>query len=233
MSLSLRILPTLFAWIAASRAAGVAALFAIVAFAPAFAQTSPAGAQAPATRDGRPALEGRALVDALRSGGYVLYLRHTSTDFGQSDEQMTDYADCGKQRNLTDAGRAEARAIGAALNEMRIPIGDVLASPYCRTMETGRLVFGKATVSAAVRGGPARPDNADRYADLRALLSTAPRSGTNTASASHGNPFFGVAGAPYLAEGEMAVVQPKGSAGFAIVARISQTAWPALVSASK
>src|SRR5690242_10904927 len=32
------------------------------------------------------ALEGKALADALRQGGYVLYLRHASTDFGQSDE---------------------------------------------------------------------------------------------------------------------------------------------------
>jgi hypothetical protein len=94
-------------------------------------------------------------------------------------------------------------------------------------------VFGKATVSTAVRGGPARPDSADRYAGLRALLSTPPPPGRNTAISSHGNPFFGVAGAPYLAEGEMAVVEPKGNGQFAIVAKITKTAWPALVKGSK
>ena len=57
-----------------------------------------------------------ALVAALRRGGYVLYLRHTSTDFSQNDRAMTGYADCATQRNLTDAGRAEAREIGAALS---------------------------------------------------------------------------------------------------------------------
>jgi phosphohistidine phosphatase SixA len=175
-----------------------------------------------------PALEGRALVTALRGGGYVLYLRHTSTDFGENDAGMTDYQDCATQRNLTDKGRAEARAIGAALRELRIPIGDVLASPYCRTMETGRLVFGSATATPAVRGGPARPDNADRYADLRRVLGTAPPPGTNVAIASHGNPFFGVAGAPYLAEGEIAVVQPQGGELFRIVARVRWDAWAAL-----
>ncbi len=81
-------------------------------------------------------LEGKALVEALRQGGYVLYLRHASTDFGQNDEAMTDYANCAQQRNLTDAGRAEARAIGAAIKELRIPVGPVLASPYCRTRES-------------------------------------------------------------------------------------------------
>ena len=54
-----------------------------------------------------------------------------------------------------------------------IPVGDVLASPYCRTLETGRLVFGARDASRAVRGGPARPDSAERYAELRALLGNA------------------------------------------------------------
>jgi hypothetical protein len=182
-------------------------------------------------QDARPPLTGQSLVTALRGGGYVLYLRHTSTDFGENDERMTDYADCKSQRNLTDAGRAEARTIGAALRELQIPIGDVLASPFCRTMETGRLVFGNATASLAVRGGPARPDNPDRYADLRKLLSTSVAGRTNRAIASHGNPFFGVAGAPYLAEGEMAVVEPQGNGKFRIVARIPKDGWAALIAA--
>lgn len=175
-----------------------------------------------------PQLAGRALTDALRQGGYVLYLRHTSTDFGQNDEQMTDYANCATQRNLTDVGRAEARAIGAALRELRIPVGDVLASPYCRTLETGRLVFGHATPSVAVRGGPARPDSANRYAELRALLGMPVPRSTNVAIASHGNPFAAVAGPPYLAEGEMAVVEPLGDGQFRIVARITKDRWAAL-----
>lgn len=177
------------------------------------------------------ALQGRALVSALRGGGYVLYLRHTSTDFGENDERMTDYQDCAKQRNLTDQGRAEARAIAAALRELRIPIDQVLASPYCRTMETGRLVFGNATATSAVRGGPARPDSPDRYADLRRILATKPARGSNTAIASHGNPFAAVAGPPYLAEGEMAVIQPLGGNDFRIVARIPKDAWAPLVAA--
>jgi len=167
-------------------------------------------------------------VAALRQGGYVLYLRHTSTDFGQNDEQMTDYANCAQQRNLTDPGRDEARTIGAAMRKLRIPVGPVLASPYCRTMETGRLVFGSATASNAVRGGPARPDSPDRYAELRVLLSTPVAKGSNLAIASHGNPFVAVAGPPYLAEGEMAVIEPQGNGKFRIVAKIAKTGWAAL-----
>ena len=195
--------------------------------APALPQNAPAS-----TTDALPALAGPALVTALRRGGYVLYLRHTSTDFGENDERMTDYADCKSQRNLTDVGRAEARSIGAALRELRIPIGEVLASPYCRTLESGRLVFGRATVSLAVRGGPARPESPDRYAELRALLSTPVAGRTNTAIASHGNPFFGVTGGPYLAEGEIAVIEPQGNGRFRIVARIPKDGWAALIAAA-
>jgi phosphohistidine phosphatase SixA len=176
----------------------------------------------------RPTLAGPALLSALRSGGYVLYLRHTSTDFGENDERMTDYADCARQRNLTDRGRAEARAIGAAVRELKIPVAIVYASPYCRTIETGKLVFGTVTPSMAVVGGPARPDNPERYAALRKLLSTPVAVGSNVAISSHGNPFYSVAGLPYLAEGEMAVVEPKGSGAFVVVAKITKDSWAAL-----
>jgi hypothetical protein len=95
-------------------------------------------------------------------------------------------------------------------------------------METARLMFGRAQATSAVRGGPARPDSPDRYADLRKLLSTAPRSGTDLVIASHGNPFAAVAGTPYLAEGEAAVIRPLGTEGFRIVARVPKNGWDSL-----
>ena len=173
-------------------------------------------------------LQGRALLAALRGGGYILYFRHTATDFGQSDERMTGYEECATQRNLTDNGRAEARAIGAALRELSIPVGDVLASPYCRTMETARLMFGRATAAPAVRGGPAQPESPARYAELRELLATPTPHGTNLVIASHGNPYRAVAGGAYLAEGEAAIIEPRGTEGFRVVARVRQDEWKQL-----
>jgi len=61
-------------------------------------------------------------------------------------------------------------------------------------------------------------------AGLRKLLSTPPPPGANLVIASHGNPFYAVAGAPYLAEGEAAVVRPLGS-DFEIVARVRHDSW--------
>jgi phosphohistidine phosphatase SixA len=172
-------------------------------------------------------LAGPALLAALRQGGYVIYFRHASTDFGQNDDRMTGYEDCARQRNLTDAGRAEARAIGAAIRELGLPIGRVLASPFCRTRETAELIFGRATVSNAVRGGPAQVDD-DRYAELRALLATPVSSGVDLAIVSHGNPYRAVVGGPYLAEGEAAVIEPRGKQGFRVVAQIRKDEWPGL-----
>ena len=162
------------------------------------------------------------LLQKVRQGGYVLYFRHASTDFSQNDRDMKGYEDCERQRNLTDTGREEARAIGAHIKRLAIPIGEVYASPFCRTMETARLAFGRASATQDVRGGPADPA---RYDPLRKLLGTRPKS-ANAVIASHGNPFHAVAGPPYLAEGEMAVVRPDGDALFTVVGRVRLEHWP-------
>jgi broad specificity phosphatase PhoE len=198
----------------------VAALAALAALAGAWPS---AHAQPVATE-----LSGPALLAALRGGGYVLFFRHAATDFGQNDEKMTGYEDCSTQRNLTDKGRADARAIGTDLRALAIPVGDVLASPFCRTRETAELIFGRVTVSAAVRGGPAQPDSPERYAALRELLAAPVSRGTNLAIVSHGNPYRAVVGGPYLAEGEAAVIEPRGTTGFREVARVRPDAWRGL-----
>jgi len=198
----------------AARSRWLLVLLALCWLAPVFAADAPTET-----------LSGPALVSALRQGGLILYFRHTSTDFGQNDDQMTGYEDCAKQRNLTDGGREEARRIGAEIKRLDLPIGDVLASPFCRTMETARLIFGRAQETAAVRGGPARPESPDRYAELRKLLSTPPPAGKDLVIVSHGNPFAAVAGTPYLAEGEAAVIRPLGAQGFRIIAKIPKTDW--------
>jgi histidine phosphatase superfamily protein (branch 1) len=172
-------------------------------------------------------IAGPDLLAELRKGGYVIYFRHTSTDFSRDDARSRSDEDCENQRPLTDKGREEARQIGAAFRELKIPVGKVLASPRCRTMETAVLAFGGADKAPEARGGPAAPDSPDRYAPLRELLSTPPGAGVNLVISSHGNPFYATAGAPYLAEGEAAVVRPLGR-DFGIVARVRHDGWRAL-----
>jgi hypothetical protein len=173
-------------------------------------------------------LSGLKLLSELRKGSYVIYFRHTSTDFSRDDSRSKSDDDCDNQRPLTDKGREEARQIGVAFRELKIPIERVLASPRCRTMETALLAFGRAETANEARGGPATPDSADRYFDLRRLLSTPVKPGANLVISSHGNPFYATAGAPYLAEGEAAVVRPLGK-DFEIVARVRHDQWRALM----
>jgi phosphohistidine phosphatase SixA len=172
------------------------------------------------------------LLSALRRGGYVLYFRHAATDFSQNDEKMKSYEDCADQRNLIDQGRADARAAGAAIRRLGIPVERVLASPFCRTVETAQLLFGRAEKMQEVRGGPAASPGSGRYAALHKILATPVRPGTNLVVVSHGNPFYSVAGPPYLAEGEAAVVRPLG-ADFEVVARVRVDGWDALGDAAR
>lgn len=203
----------------------VAALFA----APAPAQQFPGVPPPAAGRSALPAkpIAGPDLLAELRKGGYVIYFRHTSTDFSRDDSRSKSDDDCDNQRPLTDKGRKDARQIGATFRELNIPVEKVLASPRCRTMDTAMQAFGRAEKANDVRGGPASPENPDRYAGLRRLLSTPVAFGSNLVIASHGNPFYATAGAPYLAEGEAAVVRPLGK-DFEVIARVRHDAWRAL-----
>jgi len=80
--------------------------------------------------------------DALRSGGHVILMRHAATEPGFGDPPNFKVGDCATQRNLSDAGRAEARRVGERLSAERVPIARTYTSPWCRCRETAMLAFG-------------------------------------------------------------------------------------------
>jgi hypothetical protein len=137
----------------------------------------------------------------LRAGGVTLYFRHVATDFGQNDERYVE-GDCSTQRNLTDAGRADARRIGGEIERLRIPIGEVRASPFCRTVETATLDVRPRRALRPRRAAVPQSPRPERYADLKKLLATPPAKGTVRVIASHGNPFRAITQSAYLSEGE-------------------------------
>ena len=172
-----------------------------------------------------PLLGTAALIDRLKSGGYIVYFRHTATDFSQNDSNMKDYDDCANQRNLTGDGRDQARKIGEAWKRLGIPVGRVLASPFCRTREVAQLAFGRYDRANDVRGGPGTGGDGTRYQPLSKLLATRPAPGTNDVISSHGNPFRALhPDAPYLAEGEAAIIEPM-PGGHRVLGRISWDQW--------
>lgn len=82
------------------------------------------------------------LISALQSGGYVIYMRHGETAYDRNDINRHNLEDCNGQRNLSAKGREDAQRIGRVIKALKIPIGDVSSSPYCRCKDTARLVFG-------------------------------------------------------------------------------------------
>jgi hypothetical protein len=98
----------------------------------------------------------------------------------------------------------------------------VFASPLCRTMDTARLMLGRATPKAEMR----ESEGAD-YPGLKQLQATPVAAGSNCWLIGHSNPFRAVADAPHLAEGEAAVIRPGGT-GWTVVARVMPADWAQL-----
>jgi len=80
----------------------------------------------------------------LRKGGLVILMRHASTVAGYGDPPGFRLGDCSTQRNLSEAGREEARHVGERFRAERVPVWRVYTSPWCRCRETAMLAFGKA-----------------------------------------------------------------------------------------
>ena len=173
-------------------------------------------------------LSDEALIEALRRGGYNLYFRHTATEWSQTDtsDKEGDWTSCDpdKVRQLSDKGRRDSRAMGKAIRDLRIQIGRIYSSPYCRTVETAQLMgLGQVETthdlmnlrSAKYAGG--RSAITKR---ARARLAQAPSSGTNNIFVAHGN-LAHAATQIVPGEGESLIFQPLGEDGFRIVGRLT------------
>ncbi|GAB4354332.1 MAG: histidine phosphatase family protein [Gammaproteobacteria bacterium] len=172
------------------------------------------------------------LVDELRRGGYTIYFRHAPTEWSQRD-QVSTLADCSscdpkRMRQLSDEGRDMARRVGDAMRKLGIPVGEVLASEYCRTVETAKLLgLGRVTTTrdvinarvASLIGGREKLRRA-----ARAHLSAPPAEGTNTVIVAHGNVFLLAAGTR-PAELGAAVVRADGEGGFSVEAMLDPEDW--------
>ena len=163
----------------------------------------------------------------LKRGGLVLVLRHATTDFSKPDRDPVVLSDCTTQRNLSARGRVEAQAIGHHARRLRLQIGRVLASPYCRTLETARLAFGRARPSRTLLNTIAERHDAQWRRQMRAvrkLFGTRPRPGALTVLVTHGSVVVDAARLEPL-EGETLVLRPLGSSHFRLIGRILATDW--------
>lgn len=122
----------------------------------------------------RAGADGAALA-ALTAPGAVGVMRHALAP-GYSDPSHFKIDDCSTQRNLDAAGRAQARATGAALRAAGVGFDLILTSQWCRCRETARLLgLGLVRDLPALNSFFEHPGRAPRQtAALRATLAGLP-----------------------------------------------------------
>jgi phosphohistidine phosphatase SixA len=172
-------------------------------------------------------IDGAELVEALRAGGHVLYFRHGKTDLSTRDADRASLDNCSTQRVLSEEGRQQMTQIGREFKRLRIPVGTVLASPYCRTLDTARLAFGKVVgepeLLHTVTADAATTQR--RAAALSKLLAAQPQAGTNTVLSGHTGNLQEATGIWPSPEGVAIVFKPDGRGASRYLATIDPARW--------
>lgn len=130
------------------------------------------------------------LLAALKSGGYIggyiVYVLHGS--IGRCERPNEEALlrsggfrldECATQRNLTDEGRAKVQEAGAVFWSLNMAVGEILASRFCRTLETARLFFAEEPTPADDLKPDAVTVEPGRAEALRAWFQEPPAAGTN------------------------------------------------------
>jgi phosphohistidine phosphatase SixA len=176
-------------------------------------------------------LSGEALVKALRRGGYVIVMRHTSSPRDVPDKQTANADNVKPERQLDEVGRTTAIAMGKALRDLKIPIGDVLASPTYRALETvkyAQLGNPRPYTELGDNGQSMQGGTEAQAAWLRKRVTQFP-SGSNTILVTHfPNIKDAFPQASNVDDGEALVFGPDGKGGATLVARIKIEEWPGL-----
>lgn len=170
-------------------------------------------------------------VVALRSGGMVLVMRHASSPREAPTRETAADENVGLERQLDEHGRRGAEAMGVAIRELGIPVGDVLTSPTFRARET--LTHARLGLPVPLEelgdGGQSMTGVTDAQAAwLRSHVTRRPSAG-NTVIVTH-EPNLRRAFPDWLplAEGETVIVRPDGLGAITIVGRLKIEDWPAL-----
>ena len=176
-------------------------------------------------------LKGAALLTALRKGGFNLYMRHAVSNVGQDGNLLQIplwWENCAIQRNIADAGREQARKVGAAIRELKVPVSQILTAQFCRTRDTGHAIgLGPIEITEDLNHQIGQRAGFDVNAARFKQLAEAPANGTNRLLISHTHssmrPQERIMGA--IQEAEIVVYHPDNNGGSEPVARIPIAEW--------
>lgn len=169
------------------------------------------------------------LLNQIRKGGFILYLRHGNTDNSRPDRvPSVDLNDCATQRLLSDEGRALMKQVGNSLRAAKIPLGEILVSPMCRTRESAQLALGdKFEVNEALMYSANMTDEEKRprLEALRRILRAPIAPGRNRLLLAHAPNLADLIGFFVKPEGTMVVFSQSGPTGYEYVASIHPEDW--------
>jgi len=155
-----------------------------------------------------------ALVRDLRSGGYVLYMRHGPTDTSKPDQVPLDLSNCSKQRPLSELGKKLAAAVGKSIYRAGIPVGEVRASPLCRAKGTAEAAFGKGNYQLdkllMYTAHLTKAQKVPVIENTRSLVSKPVVGGKNRVLVAHAPNMYDLMGYFPKIEGTVIVFKPKG-----------------------
>ncbi|HRP24081.1 histidine phosphatase family protein [Thauera sp.] len=153
-----------------------------------------------------------ALWAALREGGHVALMRHALAP-GTGDPPGFRVDDCRTQRNLSAAGRAQARAIGERFRANGIAAAAVFSSQWCRCLDTAReLALGEVRPHPALNSSfGRRGEEADQTRAARALIAEQSEAGTPLVLVTHQVNITALTGV-FPASGELIVMRVEGDA---------------------
>jgi phosphohistidine phosphatase SixA len=180
-------------------------------------------------------IKGQALIAALRKGGFNLYMRHAQSNVGADQDLLKVpmwWENCMIQRNMSDMGREQAKKVGAAIRDLKLPIAEVKASQFCRVQETAKLMdVGIVKMTQDLNHVIGQNAGTDINSLRFAQLATMPPKGKNVVMVSHthGSARNEERIMSGIQEAEIVVYQPDGKGGSEPIARIPPTDWDMLV----
>jgi phosphohistidine phosphatase SixA len=177
-----------------------------------------------------------ALLNDLRKGGYVLYLRHGTTDNSRPDRApAVDLNDCNTQRVLNDEGRKLAATVGQNIAKAHIPVGEIFHSPLCRARESAELAFPamkaklQPELNLAYTANLTAEEKKPVLAATRKLVSAPVAVGTNRVLVAHAPNMADLMGYFVKPEGTMVILRPLGDDKFEYLGSIPPNLWATLL----
>ena len=162
---------------------------------------------------------GSGALAALRGGGHLAIMRHAIAP-GNFDPADFRLGDCSTQRNLSEEGRAQARALGARLRSAGVARARVYSSQWCRTLDTAeQLGLGRVMELPVLNSFVSeRNEEAQRTELLRQWIAAADLS-LPVVLVTHQVNITGLTGI-FPASGEMIVLRRRPDGGVEVAGRV-------------